>query len=374
MLAFALPFVATVILILLLRPVAPRFGLVDVPSARKRHAEVVPLVGGLAMFAAVAVVSAGLGFVREMPIGFFAGALLVVLVGVVDDRYAVSAMTRLGFQSAAVFLGTAFGGPILIDLGELLGPWTVELALVGLPLTVFGMVGVVNAINLSDGLDGLAGGISFTALVAIGVALYFIQGTGPLPVDVAGATHVLVALTGAIAGFLLFNLRTPWCLRASVFMGDAGSLFLGFVIGWLLVFVCSLPVGSRLYPVSALWIVIVPLFDTVASALRRKWLGRSPFRADAKHLHHLFRAWGCSQSATVAALVGANALGALIGVVGWRLDVPEYWMFCAILACFGLYMVVVSTAWEWIEHKHRRSFVLVRIYPTSPAAGSSNTS
>lgn len=351
-------------LVLALRRHAPRLGLVDAPSWRKHHVGAIPLVGGLAMFLAVAAALALTGAVERVPLGVAMGALLITALGVVEDVHALAPRLRLGIEAIAVFMATAASGVILTDVGRLIGGEMVYLGLLGVPFTIFGVVGVVNAVNLSDGMDGLAGGIALTVMVALGVVLLF------LPNELAApAIGLLVASAGALVAFLYFNMRTPWRARASVFMGDAGSLLLGFMLGWFLTFVCSLPVENRLTPVSALWMLIVPLFDTVSCMLRRKLRGRSPLRADAYHVHHLLNAWGMTPRATVAALVAVNAMGAAIGVITWRAGVPESWMFAAIVVAFGLYFAFIQQSWQRITSRQGRGLVLVRARanPTGPS-------
>ena len=142
---------------------------------------------------------------------------------------------------------------------------------------------------------------------------------GAWPEGLGDARPIVITLIGAIGGFLLYNLRTPWRARASVFLGDAGSLFLGFVLAWFAIFACS-QLGERsLSPVSALWMLIVPLFDTVGCIVRRKLQGRSPMKSDRRHLHHLLQRCGLTAGQTVAILITINAAGGAIGAAAQSL-------------------------------------------------------
>lgn len=344
-LSFFLPFVVVLVFVPALRLLAPDLGLLDRPNARKHHEGAVPLVGGIAMFAAFIMASLTLGLLTEMPWGFFLGAAIVMILGMADDRHSLGSTLRFLVQALAVWLAITTSGNLITDLGELVGPWWIPLGMLSVPFTVFGYMGVINAVNLSDGADGMAGGIALTALAWFIVVFTLLREDGAWVAGSVDYVRVLLAMCGAVLGFLAYNLRTPWRKRASVFMGDAGSLFLGFVLGWFAIWSASQMGARDLYPVSTLWILIVPIFDTVSCMLRRVLQGRSPMSPDRQHAHHLLQAWGLSHGKAVAALIAVNALGGLVGVVGWRLRWPEYAMFGSIAACFVVYLAVSLRTW-----------------------------
>jgi UDP-GlcNAc:undecaprenyl-phosphate GlcNAc-1-phosphate transferase len=167
---------------------------------------------------------------------------------------------------------------------------------------VFVVVGVINALNMSDGVDGLASG---QALVSLLLFLCFALYAG----NVATAERLLVA-AAAILGFLAWNIRRPGLPRAKVFLGDAGSMLLGFVIAWTAVRLTQSP-DHPVSPVLGPWTIALPLIDCCSLILRRWRYGRSPFNADRDHLHHLFLDAG--YSATQIA-VGAMVLSAVLGL------------------------------------------------------------
>jgi UDP-GlcNAc:undecaprenyl-phosphate GlcNAc-1-phosphate transferase len=329
-------FAATFALLWVLRSLAPRIGLVDQPAGHRHHEHATPLVGGLAMFCgflfAVLALPTPLSSFRP----FFVGAALLVIVGVLDDMHELSSRARFAAQIVASLLMIYWGGVVLTDLGYLMTENLFTLGRYSVPLTVFATVGVINALNMSDGMDGLAGslalvGFTFIALTAAAAG----QG------DVVG---VVVLLMIVVAAFLLFNLRLPWRPRALLFMGDAGSMFLGFALTWLFV-ALSQGEGRSLLPVTALWFLAVPLFDTVAMLMRRILLRRSPFQADREHVHHLLFALGMSVNRTLLVVVLCAVLLAAIGLWAQLAAVPERYMFYAFLALFGLYFVGSWIAW-----------------------------
>jgi UDP-GlcNAc:undecaprenyl-phosphate GlcNAc-1-phosphate transferase len=317
----------TVAVLLILIPVARRLGLVDWPGGRKCHEGPVPLIGGIAMFwgflFAVLTLDVPLAGLR----GLLEGTALLVFVGLLDDLHELSSRARFLAQIGAALMMVYLGDVRLSDLGHLTSGGAFTLGAWEVPFTVFATVGVINAVNLTDGLDGLAGTLT---LVALGALASLASAAGRTTDAV-----VLLGLVGAVLAFLALNLRLAR-LRALVFMGDAGSMFLGFAVAW---FCISLSQGSRaaMSPVTALWIFALPLFDTVSLMLRRMLGGRSPFSADRDHLHYILLAAGCSVNQSVAAIGAAALTLAGIGVAGHYLRVPESLMFLSLMGLFVLY-------------------------------------
>lgn len=209
------------------------------------------------------------------------------------------------------------------------------------------MVGIINAFNMADGTDGLAGGLSLVAALWLTVVALLSGGyseTGML----------LLLLTAVIMGFLCFNMRNPWRRRAVVFMGDAGSTMLGFLLAW---FAIELSQGAQpaISPIAAVWILGLPLLDTVCIMLRRILKGRSPLAADREHLHHILLLAGYFDARTVAILLMISAGLGAVGVTGSLMAVPEVVMFYAFVGLFGLYFFAMSHAWKLmkaIKHAH----------------------
>jgi len=363
-LAFAITACAfTIAAVHALRRMAPRVGLLDHPTHRKRHDGAVPLVGGLAMFTAFLLTCLAVGGFATAPWPFLVAAGIFVLMGSLDDRTPMSSRLRLVLQALVLGMVTIGGANVLDDLGPLLGPWPIALGLLAVPFTVFGLLGVLNALNFVDGADGLAGGIAFTALASFAAFAMLVDAGEEVAGRAASLAAMLSVLVGAVAGFLAFNLRTPWRRRASVFMGDAGSLFLGFSIGWVAIYACSQFGTSSLSPVTALWILMVPLFDTVSCMVRRRLNGRSPLRADRQHVHHLLQRAGLSPARAVAVLILVNAAGGVIGVTGWVLGVPDYLMFYALIALFAGWVVVSLRMWRQYGRAKVRPTRVAPVYP-----------
>lgn len=340
-----LAFPVTAALILFFRRRALQLGVVDAPGGRKQHHGLIPLVGGLGMFgglAAAALVALMNGHFSPRHAWFFAAVSLLVATGYVDDRIQLRPRIRFALQAVAASI-MVWGAEVRIDnFGDLLGFGDVTTGVLAGPITVFAVLGVINAINMIDGVDGLAGGI---ALIALVVFSGFVAAAGQLH------QTLLMPLIAVVAGFMLFNLRTPWRSRASVFMGDAGSVLLGFALAWYAVNLAQ--VRSVFTPVTALWILAIPLLDTTALMIRRVMKGHSPFEADRTHLHHILQRAGFTPGQTVAIMYALALALAAIGVVGWWAGLPEYVMFYGFLALFGVYLYGMLHAWKLMRRVHR---------------------
>jgi UDP-GlcNAc:undecaprenyl-phosphate GlcNAc-1-phosphate transferase len=334
--ATAISVVAALLATWFLARIAPRIGLVDRPGGRKDHALPVPVIGGLALVATLLVGEFAFGR-AAIPPSFLAAAIILVAISVWDDWKELHHLPRFVGQAVAVLVMVYAGGVQLASVGDLLGWRPIGLGFLGVPLTVFAVVGVINAVNMIDGMDGLAGSLALVALGWYGVAATL---TGD-----AGLAALAWFLCGGLAGFLVFNLRLPWQPKARVFLGDAGSTLLGFALAW---FAIDLSQGSgpAMPPIAALWVVLLPLADTVSLIARRRSRGRSPFHADREHIHHFLLARGLSVNATLLVLVGVSAVFGAVGVLGWRAGVPEPVLFWAFFFLFFGYHYAIKAAWR----------------------------
>lgn len=336
-----LPLLLTAVLVDFLRPAAVRVGLVDTPGGRKRHAGSVPLVGGIAIMFAFWL-SAALFLNIVSPYKPLIAAMVVLLVvGVMDDLRELAPKSKLMHQFIAVVLMTSWGGLYLRDLGDLFGVGSVLLFDWGIPLTLFAAISVINAYNMSDGIDGLAGGwglISFAAMAFLANEI-----------GAESAARLNLVLTGCVGGFLLFNLRHPWRNRAAVFLGDAGSMTIGFAVVWFAVELTQRGgvSGSTVPPVVMLWVLGLPLIDMFAVTVRRLAKRRNPLLPDRTHLHHVLLRVGLSDRRIVFWLMVINCVLASIGIVGWQAGVPENVMLLAFCVLIASYLYAARHAWRF---------------------------
>ena len=340
-----LAFPVTAVLILFFRRHAQQLGVVDEPGGRKHHHGDIPLVGGLGMFGgllAAALIALAIGSFQPRHGFFFAAVSLLVITGFIDDRIDLRPKIRFVLQAIAASI-MVYGADIRLEnFGDLFGFGDVTTGTLAAPVTVFAVLGVINAMNMIDGVDGLAGGV---ALIALLVFAAFVAATGQLE------QTLLLPLVAVVAGFMVFNLRTPWRSQALVFMGDAGSVLLGFALAWYAVNLAE--VRQVFTPITAIWILAIPLMDTTALMIRRVLKGRSPFEADREHLHHILLRAGYTPEQTVAIVYGLALLLAGVGVAGWWLELPEYVMFYGFMALFGLYLYGTLHAWKLMKRVRR---------------------
>lgn len=335
--SYLIALLGTAALIYFLKRRAIHIGLVDRPDARKAHLVATPLIGGLAIFCGFLASLATFGIALN-DLRFLAAGLVLTVVGMLDDFHEISPKLRFLAQIAAALLMTLWGGVVLHDLGALSFDGSLfTLGDLAIPVTVFATVGVINALNMSDGMDGQAGSLTLIALLGLVVVTY-----------VAGQyveLNILLLLASAVVAFLAFNLRLPWRPRASVFLGDAGSMFLGFTLAWFMIHL-SQGEPRAMSPVTALWFLMLPLLDTVGMMLRRIWKRRSPFQADREHFHHLLLSAGYSPMQSVLIMAGLALVGVMIGLAGWFFEVPDILMFAAFLGLATLYFWGMMHAWK----------------------------
>jgi len=325
-------FSLTVLFILLLRPLATRLGIVDHPGGRKRHEHPTPVVGGLGFFLGLVVALVCFEVAIPSPIAYFGAAILLVVTGLLDDRFDLPARLRLLVQVAAALIMTLGGGLVVGDFGDWFG-MRLDLGPLAIPFTIFATVGLINAFNMLDGIDGLAG------MVAIGVLAVLSLWT-----QLAGLTEVAnlaYLLLFSVGGFLLFNLRLPRRRRALVFMGDAGSMVLGLSFAWMVVALTQDHYGG-VAPMAAFWLVAFPILETVNVMLRRKLKGRPVYRPDHEHLHYILWERGLSINRTVLLISSIALLMAGFGLVGGSLKSPDWLMALALLLTGILYYRIVD--------------------------------
>ena len=336
---FFLGLALTLLALAVLQPIAERAGLVDRPGGRKDHAGNIPLVGGLAILLALwAIILMG----RDSPQALiFAGCLtLLALVGVLDDSRDLRPRFKFAAQIVAALVMVFGANVVLNSVGDLVGWRPLGLSLLAVPLTVFAVVGVVNAINMVDGQDGLAGLICLQA--------FFWYGLVALESGLVELEVWAFVLCGALAGFLTLNARSPWRARARVFLGDSGSLMLGFALAWFAIDLTQ-GAGRSFPPIAALWVLMLPLADCVSLMTRRLRSGRSPFVADREHIHHYLLARGFSVASSTALLAALSTLFGAVGFIAWRLDWPEAALFWPFFIGYFAYHRWIQRAWR----KHR---------------------
>jgi UDP-GlcNAc:undecaprenyl-phosphate GlcNAc-1-phosphate transferase len=331
--AAAVALFLTIVMVLLLKPVASSVGLLDTPSDRKNHQGAIPLIGGVAIYAALGLSALIFPFwTAHHGVTLIMLCLPILIIGVSDDRSDLSVRGRLLVEICCCLAAALFFDIRLETLGRLIPGVELSLGFLAVPVTVFGMVGVMNAFNMVDGVDGLSGCLAVMTVNALAL----------LAVD-ADISLQLLTLAAALVGFLFFNSRLLGRSRAAIFMGDAGTMVIGFILAWYMILM-SQGQSAPITPVSALWLFAVPLMDTVAIMIRRIRRGRSPFEADCEHLHHILLMRGVHVNLTVLSIVGLQAACIAYAVFSLRLEIPQWISFALFLGVFAVYSRIVTLA------------------------------
>jgi UDP-GlcNAc:undecaprenyl-phosphate/decaprenyl-phosphate GlcNAc-1-phosphate transferase len=329
-LTFAVAWAVTYRFIPNLRSFALKVGWADSPNARRLNAEPLPNAGGLAIYAGViaALILAAclspmvLQKILVQILAILLGASILVLVGFIDDQFGLPSLFRLIVQILAALLLVVVGIKIGVNFGT---PIDGTLSVL---VTVFWVVGITNAVNLMDGMDGLAGGTSFIAAMSLlAVSAQFEER--------AAATLILSAVSGSSLGFLRHNYHP-----SRIIMGDAGAYFLGYVLA-----ATSILSSSKVTTVFALvptaMFLLVPVLDTTQVVVRRLLAGKNPLSTPGKdHIHHRLLAWGFSQGHSAVILWSATLISNLIAMwlQGTRFN-------AILLAAAGTVSLLGGTVW-----------------------------
>lgn len=336
-----IPLIATIVFILLLYPIALRIGLTDRPSHRKQHSEPTPLIGGLAIYLAILLTLSLIHINLPNQIAFIAAATLLVFVGFIDDYKNLSVNIRLMAQIAASLIMTEIADIKINDLGDIFAFGNINLGTYATAFTVFAVVGGINAFNMIDGIDGLAGSLTLISIMAIATMSWLSQ-------DWALLNFCLVMIASIIA-FLIFNLRIFGRANAKIFLGDTGSTVFGFTVCWLAIY-ASQGENRMITPTSVLWIIAVPLFDSVCIMLRRISKGRSPFSPDREHLHHILSLAGYSVNQTLATLLVSSLILSITGIAtSFFLKVSQSVLFMSFVLLFTCHYWCMNRAWKMMK-------------------------
>lgn len=262
---------------------------------------------------------------------------VLVFVGAMDDRFDISVKIRAVVQAVIAVVMMVIAKLHLGSLGYIFGPWELVLGPFGYFLTLFAVWAAINAFNMVDGIDGLLGGLSSVSFAAMGLILWFDAQTS--------LAMWCFAMIAAILPYIMLNLGILG-RRYKVFMGDAGSTLIGFTVIWLLLETTQGKTHS-ISPVTALWIIAIPLMDMVAIMYRRLRKGMSPFSPDRQHIHHLVMRAGFTSRQAFVLITLAAAILAGVGVTAeYSHFVPEWVMLVLFLLAFFLYGYCIKRAWK----------------------------
>lgn len=336
-------FISSILLTPLVKRLAFKIGAVDAPNYRKVHSRIMPRLGGLAIYLSFLI---GLVILRpesEYTLAIVLAATVIIITGILDDMYEISAKAKMLGQLVAAFIIVFFGG-IQIEMINLPFGGMMDFGYLSIPLTILWIVGITNAINLIDGLDGLAAGVSTIALITIAIMAIIV----PNPLVLALAA----LLACSTLGFLFFNFHP-----AKIFMGDTGALFLGFMIAvFSLLGFKNITVVSFIIPVIMLG---VPISDTFFAIVRRVRNGQKWSDPDKSHLHHRLLDIGFSHRQTVLIIYGIAAMFGLAAII---FSMAKIWgailLVTVILVALELFVEIIGLAGK----NYRPLIKLARIF------------
>ena len=310
--AYALTFFLALVIVVIATPVsmkiAARCGAISLPGGRHIHTKPIPCLGGVAIYIAFWLAFLSMRVWDEQILGLFIGSTLILCVGIWDDIRGMRPIIKLFWQIAAASVLLFFDFSVktlsLPFISEGINFQEMGLGFLGLIIVVFWVVGLINTVNVSDGLDGLAAGICFI------VAILLFWSANQIEQMTAAPAYLTVALAGAVFGFLFYNFPP-----AKVFMGDSGSMFLGFIIGGISI-MGLLKTATVLGLVFPLLIMGLPVTDLAIAIIRRKLRGQSMTKADRGHLHHRLLDAGLTQRRAVLIMYGIS-IGFGLAAVLW---------------------------------------------------------
>ena len=293
------PFVFVVLIMPYVKRLANKIGAVDVPRSRHIHTKITPKLGGLAIFLGFLLGYMIFGTHSSMMNAVLIGSFLIILIGVIDDMVELGAKHKFLGQLAAALVIVCYGN-ILIEDVSAFGIY-INFSWLSYPLTVFFILGCINCINLIDGIDGLSGGISSIYVLTIGI-IATMQGKTGLDFIMA------FIMLGSTLGFLVYNFHP-----ATIFAGDSGSMFMGFIISVIaLLGFKNVTMTSLIIP---LLVLAIPILDTLFAILRRTLKHEKISQADRFHIHHQFLNRNFSQSATVLIILGVDLLFSAASII-----------------------------------------------------------
>ncbi len=328
-------FLTSLISLIILRPLAIKYNFVDYPTKRKNHTGNIPLIGGGCVFLGCLI-----SYFLFIEFDKFSSTLLITstlifIHGVWDDFAHLKAKTKIAFQVFLSAIMIYVTNVKLESLGNLFGvSHPLELGILSIPITIIAVIGLTNAINMIDGLDGLAAGIvllAITGLICFDLTLVF-----------SPFTSILLAVASALLPFIIFNIApNP---KIKIFLGDGGSLFLGYVISWGLIY--SAENIDNFTPSFALWCVAIPLFDFFTVIILRIVKKHSIMIARNDHVHHFLLNLGFSKKiillATVSFGLAFLVIGSLIEINFPALSFPVFLILFMFYFSIRIYFIYLN--------------------------------
>ncbi|MDD9798699.1 MAG: hypothetical protein OXT03_06385 [Alphaproteobacteria bacterium] len=327
---------SSLVLALFMYPLAHKYGFTDKPGGHKYHDGEIPFIGGVCIYFTIAVTVFVTETVEAELKWLIGTAGLLVLIGMIDDLFDMKPIYKL-FAQILITSIMCFGSAVHIQtLGILPSGFVLDIGIFGYIITIIAVVGIVNAFNIIDGMDGLAGLLAIFAVAGIAFVLTFLNRT------IIHGTE-LVVFCSAIGGYLLINMAIV--SRRKIFLGDSGSMLIGFVVAWVMIYYSQLP-NDRAIPASmTLWLMALPVINTLAIIFYRSLKRRSPLKADRKSLYHICLRLGMSPNQTLAVMCLFSIALTIFGFIVYLLA-GDLGAFIALIVITWIYYQLIKYSWR----------------------------
>lgn len=322
-----------IICIVVFKPAARRLGLIDLPGGRKTHMQATPLIGGIAIFCGLCVNLVALPLPSYLYQGLLIGALLLLVVGIVDDLYNIKPKFRLIAQVIAALCPIFIGNETINHLGVIVLAHDLYLGPLSIPFSILFTVGFINAINMLDGQDGLAAGVVCSQLFLLFLISNYLQQT-----ELSLLLFIFLLLACI---FLCFNIRLPWRKHASIFLGDAGSTLIAFFVAWAATYLAQID-SNIIKPITLVWIIALPWVDLVSVCLIRIRGHRSCFAPSHDHIHHLLQQRNVSVTISTLFLTLLSFTTGIFGCILAWLRIAENIQFFMFIGYFLAYVIMTT--------------------------------
>lgn len=330
-------FAITVACIVLLKPIAAKIGLEDLPGGRKQHKCPTPVIGGICMFLGFCFALLTLNHSLEAYRGFLAASALLIFVGVLDDMHELTTKVRFIAQVIAALIMVFWSGNIIFSFGNLVFLGSINLGYLAIPVTIFATVGAINAVNMLDGVDGLLGSTALIQFMLLAYLAYYS--------NLLTSLTLILLIASVLLAYLVFNFPRKNKDHNKIFMGDAGSMFIGFCLTWFFIALTQ-TANAPAAPVTMLWIFAVPLFDTTWLLIKRTLENLNPITPGRDHLHHLLKLLGISDVVISIFVGGLTLFLGLIGIFAAHYGVAQGTQFFAFIGLFIIYCFSIKFSWQ----------------------------
>ena len=320
----------------ILSKAATKFGLVDRPNLRKHHDGNIPLVGGLAIFAALFFYFTYHPSMLTHSELFLVCTGILVILGAIDDKFDLPVTPRILIQIGVTMLAISQTNMQLYYIGDITGFGSMDFGAAASFMTILAIIGAINAFNMVDGIDGLLGGLAIITFTSMAIVLNLHA--------LNNLAFVCIVIVTTLTPYVMMNLGA-FGIKRKIFMGDAGSMMIGFIVIWFLLIMTQPNANATMRPVTALWLIALPLMDMTAIMFRRLLRGQSPLKPDRDHLHHICLNAGISPSGTLFVICAVASIFAGIGILGELYEIAESIMFYGFLCCFGVYAYGLNKNW-----------------------------